>query len=211
MAIPLAAIGAAAGVAQAGVGIYQAIKGSGKKAPQSQFQVPEQYKERLKAVKGRAAMGSELPGQTLMEQKQSAITSRGINALEAAPSANFSSNVAQYLQQERDAMANIGIKAAERKDQLDQNVLDTMKQGEDYAVKAQQRNFDIEESRLAEKQALTGSGLQNVMGGIQAGAQAASTFSGGGGGGAGGGEGGTYRQYKGRGGTMGRSDWKAIR
>ncbi len=178
MAIPLAAIGAVAGVAQAGVGIYQSIKGSRMKAPQSKFEIPKGYEERLKAVKGRAAFGSELPGQTLMEQGQSAITARGIKALEAAPSSNFSSNVAQYLQQERDAMAGIGIKAAERKDQLESDVLDTMKDKEEYQVAQQTRKFEIEEAKLAEKAALEGSGLQNIFGGAQVGLQAAALAKG---------------------------------
>lgn len=179
MAVPLAAI---AGVTQAVVGGYQAIKGAGTKAPQSDFQIPQQYAERMKRVQGRAAFGSQLPGQTLMEQRQQAVTSKGISALEAAPSANYTSSVSRFMQQERDAMADIGIKAAERKDQLESEVLTTMKEGEAYQVAQQQRKFDKEAAKLAEKQALTGSGMQNVMGGVQTIAQGAAMGGGKGGG-----------------------------
>lgn len=176
MALPLAALAVASGVAQAGVGAFQAIKGARMKAPQSEFEIPEAFKDRLGRVKTRAATAGELPGQTTLEQQQSAITSRGISALEAAPSANFTSTVAKYMQQERDKLADIGIVAAERKDRLEADVISTIKDKEAYQTEQQRRKFEKEAAELAKKQALIGSGMQNIKGALDVGASASTTF-----------------------------------
>ena len=176
MPIPLALGIAAGAVAVQGIAGAAQYFGAGKKKPQPKFEIPKGYEERMGALKNRAATAGALPGQDVMEQQQQRITSQGISALESAPSANFSSNVSKYLQQERDAMASIGIKAAERKDMLQEDVLTAMKDKESYQLMKQEQEMENWKGTEAERLARKGAGMQNMMGALQGAASVAGTF-----------------------------------
>jgi hypothetical protein len=176
MPIPLA-LGIAAG-ATALRGVVGAAQyfGAPKKKAAPKFSIPKGYEERLGRVKSRAAFAGQLPGQEQMEQQQQRITSKGISALEAAPSSTFTSDVASYLQKERDAMAGIGIKAAERKDQLQEDVLTAMKDKEEYQMEAYRDKLAKWEMGEQERLAQKGAGMQNMMGALSGAAMVAGTF-----------------------------------
>lgn len=176
MPIPLA-LGIAAGATalQGVVGAAQYF-GAGKKKAPPKFSIPKGYEERLKRVKSRATLGGEMPGQTQMEQQQQRITSKGIDALEAAPSSTFTSNVSKFVQQERDAMANIGVQAAQRKDRLEEDLLSAMKDKEQYQIDAYRDKLAKWEMGEQERLASKGAGMQNMMGALSGAAEVAGTF-----------------------------------
>jgi hypothetical protein len=73
-------------------------------------------------------------------------------------------------------MANIGIKAAERRDQLDADVLSAMKDKEGYEMekfKDEQDRWRMKEEERLSKQA---AGIQNISGALNQGASIAKTY-----------------------------------
>jgi hypothetical protein len=165
-AIPaLAALAIGSTAVKAGTGLYQTIKGGRMKAPQSDFQTPALYKDRMARLRSQEALAGKIPGQDLMENKFGAATAQGITAMkEAGNQANFQDMIAQSVQSQQDQLADLGIKAAARKDRFADAVTQGMKEGEQYDVMGQERKFEKEAATLAEKQALKGSGIQNLTG-----------------------------------------------
>jgi hypothetical protein len=174
MGLPIAVpIAMAAGQAALGAG---QLLSAGKREAAPKFQIPKSYEERMGRLKTRSAMAGELPGQARMEQEQGRISASGIEAMRG--SADYTTNIAKYLQQERDAMANIGIKAAERRDQLDADVLSAMKDKEGYEMEKfrdEQDRWRMKEEERLGKQA---AGMQNISGALSQGASIATTYGG---------------------------------
>jgi len=144
-------------------GATQLFKGRGD-VPQSDFETPAKYNERMARLRSREALGSKMPGQDLMENKFGAATSQGITAMkEAGNQANFQDMVAQSIQSQQDQLADLGIKAAMRKDRLYDDVTQGMKEGEEYEVMKQKRKFEKEAAKLAKNEALKGAGVKNLV------------------------------------------------
>lgn len=164
MAIPLGILAGSAAL-KAGTGIYQAVKGSKIDAAQSDFQIPEAYKDRMERLRMREATAGRLPGQDLIESQIGASTAQGITAArEMGNQANFANMIARSIQAEQDKLANVGIRAAMRRDELARETDAGIRDLEGYQLAQQQRRFEKEEGRLAERQALIGAGIQNIAG-----------------------------------------------
>ena len=169
-------IGAAKGT---GIGIAQMRRAKGIDATQSDFSVPEAYQERMKRLKMRETTAGSLPGQDLLENKIGASTAKGITAMrESGNQANFQNMIARSIQSEQDKLADIGIRAAVRKDELARETDEGIADLEGYQIQAQERKFEKEKAKLAEKQALEGAGVKNITSSGDTGAQAGSSFGG---------------------------------
>jgi len=163
----------AAGVAAATIvyGGYQKYKASKIQAPQDNYQIPESKKEELKRKKLRAAMGGEMPGQNLIEQKIGASTSKGITAMkETGNQANFQAFIADQIQREQDQLSNLGIEASKYKLERELDVDNSLLGMADEESKQQNRKFEKQAAKLAEKQALSAAGDTNISSGVQLGA-----------------------------------------
>ena len=85
--------------------------------------------------------------------------------------ANFQDMIAQSIQTQQDQLADLGIKAAMRKDRLADDVTQGMKEGEQYDIMEQERTFEKEAAELAKKQALKGAGMKNITDSVTSTAQ----------------------------------------
>jgi hypothetical protein len=213
---PLLAVGAAAGIAQTGMGIYQTIKGQDdsaekKAAMEKKLALANMAKNQQKLIdrtKQRAALGGEMPGQSIAESKLGANTATSIERYkEMGNQANYQDYLNQALLNQNRATNQIAMEAAEYKFGLEKDI-DTAIGGMSDVYKSDFSSAsNEEEGAIARSEALKASGIQNIVGGATSGASALAMTAGS----KGGGEGASYRDYKKRGGGMSRNDWRAIR
>lgn len=197
-ALPLLAVAGLASMAiKGGSAAYQGYKAGkvkGTNVPEygedmTYFnQANAAYEQRMAKLKTReGSISTVMPGQGRMEEKIGGATSGGITAMrEVGNQATFGNTVAQFVQQEQDKLADIGIAAATRKDRLQGEAFDAttqaMKDKEgyllDFAKEREARKYDKATGKIAEKSALTGAAMQNVSGMVDTGASLAATYYG---------------------------------
>jgi hypothetical protein len=160
-------VAVAVGVGTLGYGIYQSATAD-TDVPQPRYKIPKAHKERMSRLRAREALGSEMPGQQLMEQKIGAARASTITAYkEMGDQASFQDYLAQSMQMQQDKLADIGIKAAQyrldRAKDVDEGLL--VMAGEQEKV--QRRDMEIAQAKLAEGLAQKEAGMQNITGGAQ--------------------------------------------
>jgi len=165
------------GAAKAGIGAAQAAKGKRlSRGARPQKEISSSMNEYLSNAKA-AAASSRLPGQDIIEQQIGGASASGIRAAQegASSSAGLMAAIAGVKGNEQKALGDLGIAGAEmqaaNKDKLQSALL---KYGQ-----AQDEQFDINQmqpfqDKAQAAQALKGAGLQNIMGGIDSVAGAAS-------------------------------------
>jgi hypothetical protein len=156
-------------------------KDSGAKMPDATAQLAA-LEEEKQTRKNRLITGRRLPGQELIEQKQSAITSEGINKLENTNSANYTSNLNKFVNKEREANVALGIAGAERYDKLQDDVLDIDKRK--IGILNKQSGFDSERYKegAAADRARKTSAWSNIESGLKLAVDAGGVIAGSGGG-----------------------------
>jgi hypothetical protein len=211
---PLAIMGIAAG-AQAVYGMTQKAK-AGKIKPndiaeKAAIAARKKNQERLiKRAENREAINTELPGTSRAEENLGASTAFAVeNYKEMGNQSGYQDFLNQALQTEQKTLSDLATKNAIYKDELTKDV-DSAIAGMDnvYALE-QDKGRDMYQAQIAEKAALSGAGDQNIMGGLNT--FASGMMMQGGGNSSKAGEGGNYKQYKGRGGSMSRGDWRKTR
>lgn len=165
------------GLAKAGIGAAQNAKGKKlAKGARPQKEISSSMNEYLSNAKS-AAANSRLPGQDIIEQQIGGASASGIRAAQegASSSAGLMAGIAGIKGNEQNALGNLGIAGAEmqsaNKDKLQAALL---KYGQ-----AQDEQFDVNkmqpfQDNAAAAQALKGAGMQNMMGGLESVAGAAS-------------------------------------
>lgn len=162
-----------------GVGLAQTLRGSklAKSAIRPKYNIPSSVNEYLSNARANSVRG--LPGQDLMEQKLGASTASGIRQAEqgASSSAALMAAIAGLKGSEQSGLTDIGIQSAGYRDANQQRLQEALLKYGDYQDKEfemnQQKPF---EDKAAAAQALKGSGLQNIMTGIEGIAGAASLY-----------------------------------
>lgn len=173
---PMLALAAGSAALKGATGVAQML-GAGKEKEQPKFQTPSGYAERSKRVRSREAMGGTVPGQDLIEQNISASTSQGIEAYkEAGNQANLQEMIAQSVQNEQSKYAELGVKAAQIKEQRALDVDKVIKEGEEYDVMGQKREMELAEAQEAERLAKKGAGMQNITGALDSAVEIGTTF-----------------------------------
>jgi len=167
----------ASGAVKTGVGIGQSIKGRKlSRGARPTKEISPAMNEYLANAKAMAA-NSRLPGQSAIEQQIGGSAASGIRSAQegASSSAGLMASIAGIKGNEANALANLGIAGAEmqaaNQDKLQMALL---KYGQ-----AQDEQFDINkmqpfQDKMQAAQALKGAGLQNIVGGIDTMAGAAS-------------------------------------
>ena len=174
MAVPLALMAIPA-LAQAGLGIYQAISGAKQaKTPRPEYEIPGAATAALAEAK-KLASQRQLPGQQLMEEQMAASTARTIGDIqEVAPSgAAALGAIGQTHQTEQQAQRDLALKGAQYQAA---NQAALRQQLGQYAG-FQEKEFDINQMQpylaaMATASAMKGAGMQNIYGGISSGAGA---------------------------------------
>lgn len=159
-----------AGVQAAG-GISQLIGGASKEAPQTPYNIPQEYKDILAQAQARTTQG--LPAQSLkyyqdMAQRASATALRNMSARNLG-----AAGLAGVAQAEMDSGRQIAMQDAERRIQSELQNRQELLNAQQLMGQAKDKAFDITRQRedlaAQQKGALIGAGLQNIMGGVQSG------------------------------------------
>lgn len=151
-------------------GAAQYLKGKklAKNNVRPTYDIPSSVNEYLANARNNSNKG--LPGQNLIEQKLGASTASGVRQAQqgASSSAALMATIAGLKGSEQQGLTDIGIKSAEYQDINQQRLQEALLKYGNY----QDKEFDInkqqpfEDNALA-AQALKGSGLQNIMSGIE--------------------------------------------
>jgi len=160
-------------------GGYQSYKGKeDEKKAQAKLDasaklIPKSQEERLKRIRSREAFGSELPGQTEIEQKIGASTSSAITSFkEVGNQANFQDFIAQSMQDEQTKLVDLGIEAAKFKLDRSKDVDAALGDMSDIEQENIKRKRELEEAKLAEALANKEAGAENISSGVVTGATA---------------------------------------
>ena len=168
-----------------GIGAAQAAKGKklAKGAVRPEKEIPSAVEEYLANAKTMAA-NKRLPGQGALEQKIGASSASGIRQATqgASSSAALMAAIGGIKGEEQSQLADVGVKSAEFQDLNQQRLQDALlKYGgaQDDVFEANEMEPFKDEAAAAE--ALTGAGMQNIVGGIEQGAGTAGMAAFGGG------------------------------
>ena len=168
-----------------GIGAAQAAKGKklAKGAVRPEKEIPSAVEEYLANVKAMAA-NKRLPGQGALEQKIGASSASGIRQATqgASSSAALMAAIGGIKGEEQSQLADVGVKSAGFQDLNQQRLQDALlKYGgaQDDVFEANEMEPFKDEAAAAE--ALTGAGMQNIVGGIEQGAGTAGMAAFGGG------------------------------
>src|SRR3990167_1573892 len=165
-----------------GIGAAQYAKGRklGKGAIRPDYTIPQGTQDYLKNATAMAQQ-SQLPGQQLMEEKLASSTGSGIRAMEqgASSSAGLMAGIAGLKGNEANQMTDLNIAGAQQQDVNKQRLQEALLR---YGA-AEDKAFDINkmqpfQDKAQAAQAMQGAGLQNIVGGIEGLAGAASMAGG---------------------------------
>lgn len=167
MELPLSAISAGLGLAKTGFGVYQNIRGNNilNNAERPEYTVPEEVYSNLTEAQRMALDG--LPSEQKMEYLRNIdrSTSTGLSA--SASRKGGLANVDNILKSQTDAYSSLMTQDSVARMQNKQAVMAQRQNLANYKDKA----FEVNEmqpfqAEVAEGQALVGSGLQNIFGGL---------------------------------------------
>jgi hypothetical protein len=136
--------------------------------------IPAAQAERMKRLKGREALGSEMPGQNAIEQKIGAATASNVTDFkEGGNQANFQNFLAQSLNTQTSRLADLGIKSSQYKLDRSKDVDAGLVGQAGYEQGNINNKRELEKAQLAAALAEKQAGNENIAGGATTGAMAA--------------------------------------